>query len=274
MPFLILIPLAVLILAGGIYLSLIASRPAKDWRLAPFLRFDYAHRGLYTPDQAVPENSLPAFRRAVERGYGAELDVQLSSDGQVVVFHDDGLKRMCGLNKPVNALTYGELKKLPLGESGERIPLFSEVLKTVGGAVPLIVELKAGKQNAALCRKTWELLRAYEGPFCIESFDPQIVRWFKKNAKNVVRGQLSDRYRNAPSVPPLLRFLLRNLCGNFLAKPHFIAYRCDEADGCLNFKLCKKWFHLLTVAWTVRDKAELEMARKQFHLVIFEHFLP
>lgn len=274
MPLWLLIPLAVLILAACLYLSLIASRPAKDWRLAPFLSFDYAHRGLYTKDQTVPENSLAAFGRAVEHSYGAELDVQLSADGQVVVFHDGSLKRMCGLDKPLNALTYSELKGLPLGQSGERIPLFTEVLELIGGKVPLIIELKAGGRNSEFCRKTWEILQGYKGPYCVESFDPRIVRWFKKNAKKVVRGQLADQYKNAPSVPPFLRFLLKNLCGNFLAKPHFIAYRHEEAGECLNFKLCKKWFHLLTVAWTVRDGDDAEAVRKQFDLIIFEHFLP
>ncbi len=274
MPIWLLIPIIIIVLAVGVYLSLIASRPAKDWMLAPFLPFSYAHRGLYLKDQTVSENSVAAFRRAVEHGYGAELDVQLSADGKVVVFHDDDLKRMCGVDKPVNALTYAELKELPLGKGIERIPLFTEVLETVGGKVPLIVELKSGKQNAELCGKTLEILKKYNGPYCIESFDPRIVRWFKKNAPKIVRGQLSDQYRNAPSVPAVLRFLLKNLCGNFLAKPHFIAYRHEDAKDCLNFRLCKNWFHLLTVAWTVRDGDDLEMIKRQFDLIIFEHFLP
>ena len=274
MPLWLIVPLAVLLLAFCIYLSMIASRPAKDWQLAPFLSFDYAHRGLYKKDQTVPENSLVAFARAVEHGYGAELDVQLTADGQVVVFHDDNLNRMCGLDKPVSALTYQELKKLTLANSEERIPLFTEFLAVIDGEVPLIIELKAGGRNAELCRKTWEILQEYEGAYCIESFDPRIVRWFRKNAKKVVRGQLSDQYKNAPTVPPILRFLLKNLLGNFLAKPHFIAYRHNEAAECLNFRLCKNWFHLLTVAWTVREGDDLDAVRKEFDLIIFEHFLP
>lgn len=274
MPLWLLIPLVILLLAFCLYLSMIASRPAKDWQLAPFLSFDYAHRGLYKKDQTIPENSLPAFARAVEHGYGAELDVQLTADGQVVVFHDGNLERMCGLNKPVHDLAYPQLQKLRLGNSEERIPLFTEVLEIIGGEVPLIIELKSNGKNAELCRKTWEILQEYEGAFCIESFDPRIVRWFRKNAKRVVRGQLSDQYTNAPSVPPFLRFLLKNLLGNFLAKPHFIAYRHNEAAECLSFRLCKNWFHLLTVAWTVREGDDLDEIGKWFDLMIFEHFLP
>ena len=274
MLFWLLVSLTVVLLLIGIYLFMIASRPAKDWKLVPFLSFQYAHRGLYTKDQTIPENSLAAFEQAVKNGYGAELDVQLSGDGQVVVFHDGNLERMCGLNQNLSSLTYPELKKFSLGQSQEKIPLFSDVLRLVDGRSPLIVELKAGKNYVELCRKTWDILKKYQGAYCIESFDPRIVRWFKKNAHRVIRGQLSDSYKNAPSVPPFLRFLLRGLFGNFLAKPHFIAYRHQDAKHSFNFKLCKNCFHLLTVAWTVREDDNLNEILKDFDLIIFEHFLP
>lgn len=269
-PFL-LLAIAV-VLVGG-YLWLIASKPAREWRLAPLLGWDYAHRGLYTRDQTIPENSVAAFERAASHGYGIELDVQLSADGQVVVFHDDTLKRMCGTDKPVAALTFQQLHRLPLMETDERIPLFSEVLKQIGGRVPLIVELKMGKRRTELCQKTSELLKQYSGPYCIESFDPCIVRWFRKNQKKMVRGQLAESFSNAKGMPCVLRFALRNLLGNCLAKPHFLAYRYEDASN-LSFRLCKRLFHLLTVAWTVRSPACAASIRQHFDLMIFEHFLP
>ena len=190
----------------------------------------YAHRGLYKNGGDSPENSLPAFKRAVDAGYGIELDVQLSSDGEVVVFHDDDLKRACGVEKRVDGLTLAELQKLSLFESGERIPLFSQVLELVGGKVPLIVELKTGKRNAELCEKTLALLRAYGGDACVESFDPRIVRWFRKNARDILRGQLSQApaFYRGYGFNPFLACVLGNLYINCLSRPEFIAYRLDK----------------------------------------------
>ena len=269
------IPTAAALLCGG-YLSLIAGKPAREFRLFPFLGWDYAHRGLYRKDQSVPENSLKAFRLAVEHGYGIELDIQLTADGEVVVFHDDSLFRMCGIKAPLSSYTYTQLQKLQLCGTEERIPLFRDVLKLVNGAVPLIVELKSGTRSEELCRKGYELLKEYKGPFCVESFDPRIVRWFYKHAKRVVRGQLADCYEIASKYPGRSKasaFAGANLFGNWLDRPNFIAYRWSGYRN-RNLRICKRWFHLLTVAWTIQNKADLKIARRQFDLVIFEHFRP
>ena len=273
MPLWLLIPIIAAIALVGGYLWLIASKPAREWRLAPLQGWDYAHRGLYTRDQAIPENSMAAFERAVSHGYGIELDVQLSSDGQVVVFHDDRLMRMCGVDKLVAALTFHQLRRLSLMGTGERIPLFAEVLKLVCGRVPLIIELKMGKRNAELCRKTADLLKDYTGPYCVESIDPRILRWFRKNEVKMVRGQLSESFSGTKGMPRILKLALRNLLGNCIAKPHFIAYRYEDASN-RSFRLCRRLFHLLTVAWTVRDPESAAFVRRHFDLMIFEHFLP
>ena len=153
---------------------------------------NHAHRGLHTKDKTVPENSLPAFRAAAEAGYGVELDIQLSRDGQVVVFHDDTLDRVCGVHGRVDEFTFEELRGMRLCGTQETIPLLTEVFEVMGGRTPMIIELKTGRRNDELCEKGLALMRAYNGPYCIESFDPRIVRWFRKNAKDVLRGQLSD----------------------------------------------------------------------------------
>ena len=125
-----------------------------------FWHINFAHRGLHDMKKGIPENSLAAFRAAVEAGYGAELDVQLSKDGQVVVFHDDTLKRVCGVEGDVVDYDYEDLRKMSLNGTGETIPLFTEVLKIFEkGIGPLIVELKTGKRNKELCRKTYEILK-------------------------------------------------------------------------------------------------------------------
>ncbi len=227
-----------------------------------------AHRGLYERDQSVPENSLPAFSRAAERGYGVELDVQLSKDGRVVVFHDDTLLRVCGVDRRVDELTYGQLCGLSLFGTGERIPLFTEVLSVLSGRVPVVVELKNGKRNAELCEKTLAFLKGYEGEYCVESFSPFIVGWFRKHAPHIMRGQLAQLpadYGDAVSKPAAL--LLGVCFFNFIARPHFIAHRFGKAT--LPVKLARR-LGAMSFTWTPHDESE----EKNSDAVIFEYYLP
>ncbi len=169
-------------------------RSTKQQR-APFEGLNIAHRGLHSRDKTVPENSLPAFREAAAAGYGAELDVQLSREGEVVVFHDDTLERVCGVSGRVDSYSLASLQQMHLCGTEYTIPTFAQVLEAAG-TMPLVVELKSGPRNRQLCRKTLDLLRGYPGPWCIESFDPRIVAWFRKNAPDVLRGQLADEPRS------------------------------------------------------------------------------
>ena len=155
--------------------------------------------GLLLLVQLLGNCFLAAFRAAAEKGYGVELDVQLSSDGYVVVFHDDTLDRICGVHGKVIDYPLEQLQGMKLLETAETIPLFTDVLAVLQqGAGPLIVELKTvGKRNPELCEKTREILHSYPGVFCIESFDPMIVRWFRKNAPEIFRGQLAQ-----PEITP------------------------------------------------------------------------
>ncbi len=213
---------------------------------APFRGVNYAHRGLHSRDKSVPENSLEAFRLAARAGYGAELDVQLSRDGQVVVFHDETLKRVCGVDKRVDELSLLELKSLRLCGTEQRIPLLTEALAVIRGAGPLIVELKSGRRNRELCEKTYAILENYRGDVCIESFNPMIVGWFRLHGRDLVRGQLAmpaERYKGE-SISPLQGFLMSRVLMNFISRPQFIAYRIgprplavrlSEALGAMKF---------------------------------------
>lgn len=234
---------------------------------------EFAHRGLYEKNQRPPENSLAAFGRAVKAGYGIELDVNLTADGHAVVFHDDTLTRMCGLERRVNDCTLRELRGLALAGTGEGIPLFSEVLQLVDGRVPLIVELKNCHRYQELCKVTAAALKAYGGSYCVESFSPLIVRWFKTKAPGVVRGQLamgSARYRN---LPWYLRFSAANLLSNVLTRPHFVAYRIEDARHSLPLTLYRALGGKL-VAWTVHEKDDQQFAGQKFHSRIFEWYRP
>ena len=166
MPIGIIIFLLVLLFLFVVYLVLIS--PKRSKMLAPFTAARYAHRGLHNETRA--ENSMSAFRAAVEAGYGIELDVQLSKDGVVTVFHDYSLLRMTGVDKKLNELDFSQLKTLSLDNTEEKIPSLKEVLSLIDGKVPLLVELKGETTDTSLCKKTAELLKEYYGEYCIESF--------------------------------------------------------------------------------------------------------
>jgi len=236
--------------------------------LAQYYGRHIAHRGLHTPDQGVPENSLPAFKAAVELGFGVELDVHITKDLRLVVFHDDTLSRVCGVEGRIEEMSWDELQKLRLFGGEQRIPLLSEVLELVSGREPIVVELKRGARNRELCERTYEMLKAYRGTFCIESFDPRIVRWFRKNAPHVLRGQLSAPPAELKDGAGRLNaFLIGNLLTNFLARPHFIAYKIGPRPFTL--KLCRL-MGASVFSWTARDYGH----EKTSDVIIFEHYLP
>lgn len=211
----------------GVPLFTIAPGKATKRQKAPFMGRNIAHRGLHSRDKSIPENSTEAFQQAVDAGYGVELDVQLSKDGHVVVFHDDTLDRVCGVHARVNEKNYSELRAMSLCGSKYGIPLFTDVLDIIGGKEPIICELKtAGAKNKELCEKTNEILSSYKGDVCIESFDPRIVAWFRRNAPDLMRGQLAGptkSYMGEQSLP--LAFLLSHLAFNFAGRPQFVAYK-------------------------------------------------
>lgn len=247
----------------------VAPGRASEAAKAPFLRRNFAHRGLYAKDQSVPENSLAAFRLAAENGYGIELDVHITADDRLAVFHDDDLSRMCGVSGAAEDKTYAELSALRLMGTDEAIPMLSEVLAVIGGRVPIILEIKRGGRNDALCAMVRDTLRDYPGDVCIESFDPFIVRWWRKNAPEYFRGQLSATYRElAKGTSGINAFILSRLLLNFLTRPQFIAYGlCGRKP--LTVRLCER-MGSVPVAWTSHD-AEAE---KTNSAVIFEHYRP
>ena len=237
----------------------------------PFRGRCYAHRGLYQKDQSIPENSLAAFAAAAEAGYGMELDVQLSKDGAVVVFHDDTLNRVTGIKGRVDEYTLEQLQKMPLCGTEHTMPLFKDVLACVAGRTPLIVELKSGRRNRELCQKTLALLREYEGVFCVESFDPVIVGWFKRNAPDILRGQLADSYKGYPHNP--LAFLLSRCMGNWVSRPQFIAWGPRKKNVLV--KLAES-FGPMKVFWTAHDDEihPHEELKQEYDAIIFEHYTP
>ena len=218
----------------------------------PFYHKHIAHRGLHTRDKSIPENSLAAFRLAAEKGYPIELDVQLTKDGQVVVFHDDTVDRVCqGPVGRVDSYDYIDLLKFRIEGTDQYIPLFYEVLEEVGGRVPILVELKSTSKRKELCEKTYALLKRYNGEYCMESFDPFIVRWFRLNAPEVMRGQLASKTTDyiKEGHPPFISYLLSHCLMNFFARPHFIAYEIGSRPFSVHLM---KQAGALIFGWTSR----------------------
>ena len=259
----------VLFLAVWIYL--IMPRTGRE-RRAPFTGRAFAHRGLYEADQSVPENSLPAFCRAVEAGYGAELDVQMTKDGEVVVFHDDDLKRGCGIDGRICDMTLEEVRALRLFGTDEQIPLFADVLEIFGGKQPLIVELKYAPNWELLSEKTRQMLAAYSGPACIESFHPSIVRYFRQEDPERVRGQLAQAARAyGSSAPKLYAFAVSRVLTNVATRPDFIAYGLGPKP--VSVRLCEA-IGAMKVCWTARGAENHARRMKENDAVIFEHYRP
>lgn len=266
------IALAVLLLLTTLWLALILPARSKPEQRAPFLHRTFAHRGLFTADQSVPENSLPAFRAAVAAGYGVELDVQLTKDKVVVVFHDDDLKRVCGVDARVDAFTFDELQNMPLLNTVERMPTFADVLTMIDGKIPMIVELKSGGDWKTLCEKTRVLLAQYKGDYCVESFHPLLVRWFYQHAPQILRGQLSEAYRYSKRYVPWYQSLMMSrLLTNILTHPQFIAYRVGPK--CLSARICEA-MGVMRVAWTARPTDDHAKLARRSDAIIFEHYRP
>lgn len=234
----------------------------------------FAHRGFHDKP-AIPENSLPAFRRAIEHGWGMEFDVHLLKDGSLMVFHDEALKRCTGVEGFLEDLTSGEAKQLRLEGTDEQIPSFDEVLDLVDGRYPLIIELKAFRGNhRSLTEAVLARLASYRGVFCIESFDPRVIKDVRDLRPDIMRGQLAQNFIRRPeNLPKWQRGVLTRLWFNVLTKPDFVAYRFeDRADKWVRRSVDKKGAQ--EFSWTIASKADFDACRAAGSIPIFERFDP
>lgn len=261
-----IIALAVIALLILLYL-LWFIRPRAKKTTNEKLLCNYAHRGLHGKN--IPENSIAAFELACQKGYGIELDVQLSKDGTVMVFHDYTLNRMTGMDGKVCETEAKDLTKLKLKNTDQTIPTFEQVLSAVNGRVPLLVELKGENLNTALCEKVAVILKEYKGDYCIESFNPLLLRAMRKQLPNAFYGQLytnvcKDKKKYSP-----LNILLSLMFFNFLAKPDFIAYKYKYRNS-LPVKLTTKCYKATRFSWTIKSEEEMKNAQENNECAIFE----
>lgn len=264
-----IIIIAALALLFVAYLLLIRPRPEPKTSLEP-LKTDYAHRGLH--GNFAVENTMTAFRAADREGYGIELDVHLSRDGVIVVFHDDTLERMCGKPERVEDLTASELSWLSLNGTYEKMPLLEDVLAAVDKKTPLLIELKG--KDTALCEALSRVLDKYDGYFAVHSFNPLLLNWFRVNRPRYLRGQLvMNLFKTKSKENIFVKAILTLMLTNCISKPDFISYHIGNERN-PSVLLCQKLYHTPMIAWTVPSPEKYGEVKSKGHLIIFEGFEP
>lgn len=262
--------LIIIITLTALYIFSIFPRLAKREEMAAFNHTLFAHRGYHCAEKLIPENSMPAFKAAVSHNYGIELDVHLTRDKKLVVFHDDTLERMCRVQGTVESYTYEELLKFHLLNTAEKIPLFSQVLEYVNGRVPLLIELKIPGQSHEICQAVQQALSIYKGPFLVQSFNTMGILWFRHNAPHILRGQLSSNLTaDAAGETYILRFFVKHLLSNFLGRPDFISYKLKDLPV-LGVTICQRLFRTPIAVWTLRTPKALEEGISAYNIQIFE----
>lgn len=265
------IALALLFAIVGFYNFATAGEAISEDKISWIKETPIAHRGLHTKD--IPENSLSAFENALKNNYAIELDVQFTKDKEVVVFHDENLKRMTNDTRNIEDVNYDELKNLRLGNTNEIIPTLEEVLELVDSKVAILIEIKDCKDYIELSEKTYEILKGYEGNYAIQSFNPFILEWYKNNASEVIRGQLSGTFtEGSESLNSFEKFVLKNMLLNFKSKPNYIGYELEGIPKSKLESLRKKGVPI--IVWTVKNKEDMEKAYKYSDNITFENFLP
>lgn len=242
----------------------------------------FAHRGIHNNKENTPENSVAAFKKAIDLGFGIELDIRETKDNVIVVFHDDTLKRMCNDDRRVDELTLDQLQQCSLLKTNEKIPTLIDVLTLVNGKVPLLVEYKVslpGSPCESVCIRANELLKTYNGQYAIESFNYLVLDWYKKHVPHILRGQLGMGMQcydvalgkeEAKKISMHKRRMVTYLLCNYIGRPHFISYRWQDINFSVRFN---KILGAKIACWTVTNKKDNDRLLETYDSVIFEGYL-
>ncbi|MGI1664115.1 glycerophosphodiester phosphodiesterase family protein [Palleronia sp. KMU-117] len=256
-----------------------ASVPAPASLPAAFLRVPLAHRGLHDPAAGRPENTRAAVRAAVDAGYGVEIDVQPSSDGQAMVFHDEHLARLTGQGGETAARPAAELQRLRVLESDETIPTLRDILGIVAGRVPLLVEVKdqhggMGAIDERLETVVAQDLRDYAGPVAVMSFNPHSVAAMARLAPGVPRGLTTAAYDGTDwgTTTDARRAELRGIPDYDRVGASFISHEAADLARPRVAELRSRGAGVL--CWTIRSPLAEGAARKHAHNITFESYLP
>lgn len=256
-----------IIAAVGLFLIFPSVRQCKE--LNALEGAFIAHRGLYDNKSKIPENSLSAFNAAVKSGFAVETDIRLTADGEVVIFHDENLKRICGIDTKLSELSSKELSMFSLLGTDSKIPTLKQCLEAIDGRVPLLIEFKCRLSDyKKLCVKADALLSRYNGIYFVQSFCPQVLWWYRRNRREICRGQLASGFKDGGIFRRLFGFMPLN----FIARPNFISYHFKDHRN-IGFRICKS-LGCFSIGWTFTDKAEASEHSSDFKAFIFENFLP
>ncbi|TXM75771.1 glycerophosphodiester phosphodiesterase [Methylobacterium sp. WL69] len=236
-----------------------------------------AHRGLHDRAAGVPENTVAAAEAAIRGGYAIECDVQLSADGEAMVFHDAGLGRLTGVSDPVDSLTAAALSDLAVAGSSDRIPTLPDFLGAIAGRTPLVIEVKSHYAgDLRLMERVAELALAYDGPVAVKSFDPHLVTALRNLAPTIPRGIVAETRQDDPAyaaLPPSLRRSLSDLLHFDETAPDFLSWRVDDLP-CAPVHLCRLLGARPVMTWTVRNPDQRRHAEAHADQMVFEGFLP
>lgn len=224
-----------------------------------------SHRGIHD-NKTIYENTLQAIKKARDQNYIIEIDIHLTKDNKIIVFHDNNIKRITGINKIVEENTYQDLNN----QNIIHIPLLEEVLDLVACKVPLLIEIKQPNKVGILESKLISILNNYQGQYAIQSFNPQVLYWFKKHHPNILRGQLASQLEKS-IMPFYQKFILKNMLLNPLTKPHFISYKYNELPLTKIKKYHKK--NIKVLGWTITTQKEYEKYKEIYDNLICEKFI-
>lgn len=257
----------VLLIAVILFIMLLPGNRKKvknfDWLLARPI----AHRGYHNGQKDCPENSKAAYQKAIDRNYNIEIDIHVTLDNQIVVFHDDNVERMTGVNKLIKDMTLEEIKQLRLQGGEESIMTLPEFLDLVHDQVGVLIEFK-NSQGGKLEKYAWPILEKYNGRWVMQAFQPDSLKWFKQNQPSIPRGQLCFNYMGTKN-PWLRKFLYTYLFSNFIGRPNFISYNWP---GCKykTIKLLRK-MHAPLLVWTIQNEEVYNQVKDKCDNVIFEN---
>lgn len=252
-----------------LFLMLLPGRKSKVKNFEWLFERPIAHRGYHKGNKEVPENSKAAYLAAIEKGYHIEIDVHLTKDNKVVIFHDGDLNRMCGVDKKVFESTYEELLQYPLMGGQEKMMELQEFLDLVNDQVGVLIEFKDDFLDGRLERSAYEILKNYKGRYVMQSFFPYSLRWFKKNAPEVARGQLCFNYMKNKKMKWIKKFLYTNLFSNFIGRPHFISYNWPGRNY-YTVKVLRNLGAKLLV-WSILNEDVYNQVKDECDNVIFEN---
>lgn len=239
-----------------------------DWLKNNFI----AHRGLYTEDQRIPENTKVSYQRALDEGYDIELDVNVLKDGTVVAFHDPNLLRLCHDPRYLKDVTFDDIKNLHILDSDQTIMTLESVLKLVDGKANLLIELKPFGDVKYLCESMMECMKSYQGNFAVFSFHPNVVMWFKKHHPTIIRGQIAEYFKNDKNMNKVMKHLLKTMFFNRFTKPDFISYGIYDLPNKYCDKLMKKG--MTVISYAARNQTDFDMVKSHYHNTVFEFFIP